>query len=594
MAQANIKAVITAQDNASATLNKFGNRVSSIGSKIASTMKVAAVATAAVGGAVIVKNLDNAIKRVDTLSNSTRVFAAMGFGVKEVGSAMKALDESIRGLPTTLDSAVKNVQLLAGATNDIGKSQKIFSALNNAIIGFGGTAEDVSNSVIQLSEAFAGGVVDSNAWQSLIQNGLGPALNALARDLGLTIGELKDGLAEGSISVEDFQNALINMDKKGGGGLKSFEKLAKEATGGIGTAWENMNTAITRSLAKIIQTIGQENISQFITNIGKSFENSTSTIIKFGESVVSLGRNVAEYLSPKLTALWNTISTKLLPALNNLWKNVIQPLVPVIGTALVVALGLATDALNVAIVAISSIIGWLSQHKEIVYGVITALATYKTVLLITAVANKFNLAVASMTNFLNIFRTQGLGRAIAQTKIFRALALLPISMPAIAIAAVIGSLAVVIAKAIETRRVFDELHRSINANSAIEESSIRELQRLRKQGTPAQQKRALKALQGIANNRGGGGGFATGGFTGRGNMNEVAGIVHRGEYVIPKEHVNQNTGLPKSTSSPNVHITIQAGAFMGSQQEARKYAEMIINAYNDLMASRGRTNALRA
>lgn len=40
-------------------------------------------------------------------------------------------------------------------------------------------------------------------------------------------------------------------------------------------------------------------------------------------------------------------------------------------------------------------------------------------------------------------------------------------------------------------------------------------------------------------------GFATGGFTGRGGVNDVAGIVHRGEYVLPKSQVNQATGLPK-------------------------------------------------
>lgn len=38
--------------------------------------------------------------------------------------------------------------------------------------------------------------------------------------------------------------------------------------------------------------------------------------------------------------------------------------------------------------------------------------------------------------------------------------------------------------------------------------------------------------------------FASGGFTGRGAKYEEAGIVHRGEYVIPKEGVNQSTGLP--------------------------------------------------
>jgi len=40
--------------------------------------------------------------------------------------------------------------------------------------------------------------------------------------------------------------------------------------------------------------------------------------------------------------------------------------------------------------------------------------------------------------------------------------------------------------------------------------------------------------------------FAEGGYTGRGGKYEPAGIVHRGEYVIPKEGVNQATGLPKA------------------------------------------------
>ena len=41
-----------------------------------------------------------------------------------------------------------------------------------------------------------------------------------------------------------------------------------------------------------------------------------------------------------------------------------------------------------------------------------------------------------------------------------------------------------------------------------------------------------------------GGGFAEGGYTGSGGKYEPAGIVHRGEYVVPKHMVNQSTGLP--------------------------------------------------
>ena len=39
--------------------------------------------------------------------------------------------------------------------------------------------------------------------------------------------------------------------------------------------------------------------------------------------------------------------------------------------------------------------------------------------------------------------------------------------------------------------------------------------------------------------------FSSGGYTGYGGKNEPAGIVHKGEYVIPKKDVDQSTGEPK-------------------------------------------------
>lgn len=49
--------------------------------------------------------------------------------------------------------------------------------------------------------------------------------------------------------------------------------------------------------------------------------------------------------------------------------------------------------------------------------------------------------------------------------------------------------------------------------------------------------------------------FASGGFTGRGGKYEPAGIVHKGEYVVPKQYVNQSTGLPKIGGSKEYNIT---------------------------------------
>lgn len=71
-------------------------------------------------------------------------------------------------------------------------------------------------------------------------------------------------------------------------------------------------------------------------------------------------------------------------------------------------------------------------------------------------------------------------------------------------------------------------------------------------------------------------GWAEGGYTGRGGVNEVAGVVHRGEYVIPASAVDQNTGTPKlSNTTININVS---GTFATSAQERRKVAEQIAQA----------------
>ena len=83
---------------------------------------------------------------------------------------------------------------------------------------------------------------------------------------------------------------------------------------------------------------------------------------------------------------------------------------------------------------------------------------------------------------------------------------------------------------------------------------------------------------------GGGGGFASGGYTGQGNPNEVAGVVHKGEYVLPQEMVDQNTGTPKALGNTyNIYVE---GVFATSAAERRRVADQIVTAINQNNKSR--------
>lgn len=273
------------------------------------------------GIGLITSNIDGAINRVDTLNNANRVFENMGFSAGETSKTMDSLKKSIQGLPTPLDSAIKGVQLIASSTNDLGKSEQIFAALNNGILGFGGSAEMVDNAIIQLSQSFSNGKVDAQTWNSMINSGLGPALNALAKQMGLTAGQMKEGLSDGSISVEEFQDALIKLNKEGGGGLKSLEQIAKDSTAGIKTGLANMKTAIVRGVANVVTKIdeglksaGFGSISEIIADKGAKMEAALS---KFAEMIPPMIKTVKELydtlepFAPVLAGLAGSIGTMM-------------------------------------------------------------------------------------------------------------------------------------------------------------------------------------------------------------------------------------------------------------------------------------------
>lgn len=111
---------------------------------------------------------------------------------------------------------------------------------------------------------------------------------------------------------------------------------------------------------------------------------------------------------------------------------------------------------------------------------------------------------------------------------------------------------------------------------------IRQLQNTIKNGTPDQQSRARTVL-----NR-----YQTTGHFAGGVENFEGGLayVHQGEMlvnlpkgtdVIPNNRVND-----VGKSSPTINIHINAGAFMGSQIEARKYAQMIISSIKDIASQK--------
>lgn len=260
--------------------DQFGGEISGRSAVIVGAIAGIAQAGVTKAMSLVTNSISSAIGRVDTLNAAAKTFQYMGFTAADSSKAVKDVTASIQGLPTPLDGAMRGMTALAATYGNVGLGQKVFSALNDGILGMGGSADMVTGAVQQLSQLPLDGPLDAQTWNSLRNSGLTPVMVAMGKDMGKSVSQLKEDFGSGKLTVQDFTNELLKMDSQGGGGLTNLHTIAMNATGGIGTGFANMQTAITRGLANIIQAIGQKNISDAIAAIGKAFEKVLDIVAK--------------------------------------------------------------------------------------------------------------------------------------------------------------------------------------------------------------------------------------------------------------------------------------------------------------------------
>lgn len=239
---------------------------------------------------IITSNIDGAVKRIDALNNFPRVMSNLGIGADESSQAIKQLSDNLKGLPTTLNDGALAVQRFTSKNGDVKKSVELFTAVNNAILAGGASTDIQTTALEQLSQAYAKGKPDMMEWRSLM-TAMPAQLKQVAQAMGyVDTDQLGEELRSGRLSMDEFLDMVVKLNKEGSGEFASFEEQAKNSTGGIGTSVKNMETAVTRGVANIIQSIDESlkgagfgGISDIISGIGQKTEgalNKVAEIIK--------------------------------------------------------------------------------------------------------------------------------------------------------------------------------------------------------------------------------------------------------------------------------------------------------------------------
>lgn len=253
--------------------------------------------------------LDAAVSRVDTIHAYERTMKALGYTEEEVAKATDELTSGIQGLPTTLPEVVSMQQQYAALTGDIDKATELTLALNDATLASGKGQEEASRAADAWYKIMAKGTPEMEQWTTL--NEIMPAqMNQIAEAMlgtGKKSSDLYKAWQEGTVTTEDVMSALIELDKKGGKSIASFEKQAHDASAGISTTMTNIKVAITNAIAALIETIGYDNIvkaleriKEAIKSAGKAFLDVVNWVKANGTAITT----VIAAITASLTALF--------------------------------------------------------------------------------------------------------------------------------------------------------------------------------------------------------------------------------------------------------------------------------------------------
>lgn len=247
---------------------------------------------------LVSNNMDRAIDRFDTLNNFPKVMKNLGINAKDSEEAIDLMAKKLSGLPTTLDQGAMAVQRFTSKNGDVKKSAEMFLSVNNAILAGGAPTVNQSAALEQLTQAYSRGKFELQEWKSL-QMAMPGQLKQVANAMGyVSDSELYDALKEGSVSMDDFINTIIRLNKEGTNGLASFEQQAKDGTQGIRTAITNLNTRVAIGLTKMLESInkglakaGLGNIAQVFSNVGDSIKNTLISLAPYiTKFIVTIGK----------------------------------------------------------------------------------------------------------------------------------------------------------------------------------------------------------------------------------------------------------------------------------------------------------------
>jgi len=247
-----LQLLITAKDQASAALRGIRDGVSAVGEAASSVLEplrsLGGVLTAALGiggGKELLDRADAFTRLSNSLKIATTSEEAYQAALKDVAAIAGRTNADIEVTAQLYGKVAQSAKELGLSQQQVGQLTEVIS---KGMQLSGASAETASGAILQLTQAFSGGALRGEEFNSVME--ASPELmRQLAAGLGVTIGELR-GLAEqGALTSRAVSAALLAQKD-------AIDKAYGETTRTVGQSFTNLNNQLILYVGKLNESTG--------------------------------------------------------------------------------------------------------------------------------------------------------------------------------------------------------------------------------------------------------------------------------------------------------------------------------------------------
>lgn len=397
VADAQLRAVISAEDRASKVIAGVGSALEGTKSKLQSfipTFKTVAVTGAAVGGALVLVG-KKAISAAADYEQSQISFTTMLGSAEKANQLLKDLVDFGKKTPFELPGLIEASKKLIA----FGTAQKdVLPVLKQ----LGDIAAGVGIPVNQLAELYGKAQVQGRLFAEDVNQLTGrgiPIIQEFAKQFGVSEGEVRKLVESGKIGFPQLQKAFESLTNEGSkfGGLMdaqsaSFSGMFSNFKDGISEMMRQLGERLLPYAKQVL-----EELNKFIGEIPGAIENLikvTQEKIEEGKQIweglkikvkefknevleMEVVKNILNTLKTAFDSIWTAVKDNLYPALKDLWSTVkndlypafvqlwdaLKPLEPyfklmasVVGAVLVIALILLVKIITEVVIGVAKVL----------------------------------------------------------------------------------------------------------------------------------------------------------------------------------------------------------------------------------------------